>query len=184
MRDTLSKLEKAQIAYVDFSKNIKTLVMATVNKDGIPNASYTPYVKAGSDLYIYVSELAEHTQNLTHNKAVSVFLVEDESKTRNLHVRRRLTYICDIHKLDLKTDAYNAIMDQFAEKFGSTISLLRDLEDFHLFKLTPNKGSFVIGFGQAFTITGDNLEVLKHQNERGHTSSKPEVTKKMNAISG
>jgi len=42
------------------------------------------------------------------------------------------------------------IVDKFAQGFGSIITVLRDLEDFRVFKLTPTSGRFVMGFGKAF----------------------------------
>ncbi|MEO1378228.1 MAG: HugZ family protein, partial [Cyanobacteria bacterium J06635_10] len=36
------------------------------------------------------------------------------------------------------------------------------LADFRIFKLTPYNGRFVIGFGAAYHISGDNLDKLIH----------------------
>ena len=38
----------------------------------------------------------------------------------------------------------------------------RALPDFRIFQLTPRDGRFVIGFGAAYQISGDNLSQLTH----------------------
>ena len=34
--------------------------------------------------------------------------------------------------------------------------------DFHLFQLKPLRGSFVMGFGKAYTISGEKMDLLEH----------------------
>jgi len=182
-KEQLSKLEKAQIAYKAFPEAFKTLQMATVDSDGFPTASYSPYVKVESDYFVYVSELASHTQNLTDNKVASIFFVEDESESKHLFVRRRLSYACEVEEVERGSSEFDSVLDAYAEKFQDKfINMLRDLEDFHLFRLTPTKGGFVNGFGQAFRTTGEGLSILEHKNEAGHRSTSEKTDKQMDAL--
>ena len=182
-KEQLAKLEKAQVAYKAFPEEFKTLQMATVDSNGFPTASYSPYVKVESDYFVYVSELASHTQNLTDNKVASIFFVEDESESKHLFVRRRLSYACEVEEVERGSSEFDSVLDAYAEKFQDKfINMLRDLEDFHLFRLTPTKGGFVNGFGQAFRTTGEGLSILEHKNEAGHRSTGEKTDKQMDAL--
>ncbi|MEM6400972.1 MAG: HugZ family protein, partial [Cyanobacteria bacterium P01_D01_bin.116] len=59
-----------------------------------------------------------------------------------------------------ETDEWLNIVGKFEARFGEIIEMLRGLADFRIFKLTPDSGRFVIGFGQAYHISGDNLDKL------------------------
>ena len=51
MEDKISKLELAKATYKEFANEFKTVLMATVDENGYPNASYSPYVKYDDDFY-------------------------------------------------------------------------------------------------------------------------------------
>ncbi len=177
------KLERAKVAYKDFSDNFKTLQMATVSENGVPNVSYSPYVKHDGCFYIYVSELSEHTKNLMSNPVVSIFFIQNEEEAKHLFARRRLTYNCDVKEVSREDGLFNQVISKYAELFNEKfINMLKELEDFHLYQLQPNSGIFVNGFGQAFDTIGENMSELIHKNEVGHRSSNEEVEKKMNTI--
>ena len=53
-------------------------------------------------------------------------------------------------------------------KFGETITYLKNMKDFHLFEMKPNTGLLVSGFGKAFNFTGEGLNDIVHLNEKGH----------------
>ena len=182
MEEKLSKLEKAKLAYNIFSKEFQTLQMATVDANGAPNASYSPYVKFENEFYIYVSELSEHTPNLTKTKLASVFFVQNEEEAKHLFVRRRLTYNCNAKEVQRTDNLFKQVLDGFSDKFGDKfINMIRGLEDFHLFQLTPTSGIFVNGFGQAFDTVGEGMSELKHKNDVGHRASNEETKEQMEA---
>ena len=43
-------------------------------------------------------------------------------------------------------------MALYREEHGTTVDLLLTLPDFKLFRLTPDQGRLVLGFGRAFTL--------------------------------
>ena len=45
-------------------------------------------------------------------------------------------------------------------RFGKTLELLRTLPDFLLFRLNVENGSFIKGFGQAWSLEGNDLQIL------------------------
>ena len=127
----------------------------------MPNGSYTPFVMDEfKNIYIYVSGLSPHTQNINLNHKVNVLFIEDEAQTPQIFARRRLNYDCTAILIERETQTWLNIVDKFEARFGEIIQMLRSLDDFRIFKLTPHSGRFVIGFGQAYHINGDNLDKL------------------------
>lgn len=159
----MNKLEKATVEYQEFAQNFQSIIISTVNNQGVPNGSYTPFVMDESkNIYIYVSGLSIHTQNIDVNQKVSVLFIEDEVKTPQIFARRRLNYDCTATLVERETNEWNDIVEKFQRRFGEIIEMLRGLADFRIFKLTPYNGRFVIGFGAAYHISGDNLDKLIH----------------------
>ncbi|WP_071189188.1 pyridoxamine 5'-phosphate oxidase family protein [Trichormus sp. NMC-1] len=157
----MSKIEKAQAEYEKFTEEFESIIISTVNEQGIPNASYTPFVIDDTkNIYIYVSGLSTHTKNIYDHPHVSILFIEDEGKTKQIFARRRLTFDCNATLLERETEQWNQIVEQFQERFGEIIEMLRSLPDFRIFQLTPTEGRFVIGFGAAYHISGDNLNQL------------------------
>ena len=140
--------------------NCQTLQLATINSSGQPEASYAPYLYHNGSYYIFVSELASHTQNLLHNPQASIMLIESEADARNPFACKRFTAQCTVSEIHRDTDSYTPLLDQLEQQFGSTIGMLRTLPDFHLFELQPQQGRLVIGFGKAFGLNADELFAL------------------------
>ncbi|BAY87251.1 pyridoxamine 5'-phosphate oxidase-related FMN-binding protein [Calothrix parasitica NIES-267] len=157
----MSQLEKATLEYQQFTQEFQSIIISTVNDEGMPNGSYTPFVMDEcKNIYIYVSGLSPHTQNINLNNKVNVLFIEDEAQTPQIFARRRLNYDCTATLIERETETWLNIVEEFETRFGEIIELLRGLPDFRVFKLTPHSGRFVIGFGQAYHIDGDNLDKL------------------------
>jgi heme iron utilization protein len=164
----MSQLEQAQAEYDSFIEQFESVVLSTVSDRGIPNASYAPFVMdEAKNLYIYVSGLSTHTKNLYANPYVSVLAIEDEAKSQQVFARRRLTYECIAAPIARDTEEWNQIADCFQTRFGQTIELFRSLPDFRIFKLTPQEGRFVVGFGAIYHIKGNDLKQLIPINNSG-----------------
>ncbi len=157
----MNQIAKAQAEYENFTVQFGSIILSTVDAEGFPNASYTPFVMDEKKrIYIYVSGLATHTKNISANSKVSVLFIEDEAQTKQIFARRRLSFDCEPNLLARDTPQWTEIVDKFQGKFGEIIEMLRSLPDFRIFQLTPTKGRFVIGFGAAYQISGDNLNQL------------------------
>ncbi|MBR8837050.1 MAG: pyridoxamine 5'-phosphate oxidase family protein [Stigonema ocellatum SAG 48.90 = DSM 106950] len=158
----MSQFETALAAYQNFTDLFQSVILSTVSEDGIPNASYAPFVMDESkNIYIYVSGLSTHTQNLYSMPRVSVLFIEDESQTQQIFARRRLTFDCTPTVVDRDTELWNQIVHRFEARFGEIIQVFRDLPDFRIFQLIPSKGRFVIGFGAAYEVDPNNLSTLE-----------------------
>ena len=157
----IDQLKKAQVEYEKFPTEFTSIIMSTVSKEGIPDASYAPFViDDDKNIYIYVSGLATHTQNIHNHPFVSVLFIEDEVKTKQIFARRRLNFDCTANLIERESEKWQQIVDKFAIRFGELISTLRSLPDFRIFQLTPKNGRFVIGFGAAYNISSDNINQL------------------------
>ena len=74
----------------EFRLKFRSVLMATANEDGVPEASYAPYViDDAGHYYIYVSELSRHTRNLTQTGRVSLLFIEDEQSAANIFAQTR-----------------------------------------------------------------------------------------------
>ena len=149
----------------------RSLHLATRAPDGEPEASYAPFVcdEAGN-FYIFVSQLSRHTRNLLAHASLSILLIEPEADASQLFARKRLSYHCVAEVVAREDAEWEARLAAFEARFGAVIDILRSLEDFVLFRLVPQHGSFVKGFGQAYTIDASKIEhVSADRIKRGDT---------------
>ncbi len=145
----------------------KTLLMSTVSAEGVPDASYAPFVRMEDDcFYVYVSGLSRHTVNLEATGLVSILFVEDERDAKQLFARRRLSFDSRVELIPRDSETWKDVMDRFSSKFGDVIDVIRPLRDFKLFRITPETGIYVKGFGRAYRISGGNLDNFEHIDER------------------
>ncbi|MGD1911988.1 MAG: HugZ family protein [Rivularia sp. (in: cyanobacteria)] len=162
-------IEEVRKEYQAFTSVVESLMLGTVDSEENPNVSYTPFViDEDKNIYVFVSGMSVHTQNLHTNGKASVMFVEDERDSKQIFARRRLTYDCTGSLVEKNNPQWDLIADKFAERFGDIIDALRGLPDFRIFKLTPYKGLFVIGFGAAYRISGENLNDVIHITGNGH----------------
>ena len=140
------------------------LLLATLNQQTIPELSATPFIKRENCFYIFISELAAHTQNLLRQPSASVMFIANEKDSRNLFARERLIFKCIAEERLPSDEGYAAVLDQLAQTFGSVVGVLRGLSDFHLFCLRPIEGQYVVGFGKAYRVEPES-GVLAHISE-------------------
>ncbi|MEW5958118.1 MAG: pyridoxamine 5'-phosphate oxidase family protein [Chloroflexota bacterium] len=162
MSDTTNNLTEAYRAYDRLLTNQQSLMLATVNEDGSPLVSYSPYiVDEHKQFYIFVSQLAAHTANLRQRgEQVSLMLIEDEAAAAQVFARRRVTFQCQATPVARHSDEWREVIDRYRNRFGKLVDLLGALPDFQLFKLSPTLGRLVVGFGQAYTLSGEQLDTL------------------------
>lgn len=163
----------AQLALEALSREVRTAQLATVDREGLPEVSYSPFVpQADGRLLIYVSALAKHTGNLHQLPVASLMLVEDETHAATLYARRRATWRCTVDPIARDDAAFGHHMSEFRERFGPIIDELAKLRDFRLLALTPGKGRLVLGFGAAFALDGWTVQALVRGRHRSE-SEKP-----------
>ncbi len=161
-----------QATYATFTESFKSCYLATSDVSGFPNASYAPFAMAeDKSIFINISELSRHTQNLMANPRASVLFIEEESTAKFIFGRKRLTYQCEAEILYRGFPAWDEGMALMEKKFGESMSGMKSMADFHLFRLKPREGIMVLGFGAAYAIGGEGLSEIRHQNGKGHGHS-------------
>ena len=151
-------------AYQTFTDPFKSVVLGTVSAAGQPQASYAPFVKDEvGNLYVFVSGLSAHTQNLTAIGKVSALFVEDEAQTPQIFARKRLSYDCTATLIARDSEHWRSLVQQFEDRFGNIIEVMKGLADFRIFQLQPQSGRFVLGFGAAYDVDPNDLSQLIHR---------------------
>lgn len=151
----------------EFRQNRKTIQLATVDEEGRPNVSYAPFVQNQEGYFVLISQIARHARNLESNPHVSLMMIEDETESKQLFARKRLTFDAVATTVERDSDLWHQIIAQMQERFGEIIDGLSQLQDFILFNLKAERGLFVKGFGQAYQVSGDDLIDFVHLQE-GH----------------
>ncbi|MBV67291.1 MAG: heme utilization protein HutZ [Candidatus Marinimicrobia bacterium] len=153
--------------------NMSSLILGTTNNKNLPNSSYAPFgIDNENNFYIFISELSKHTKNIMLNPNVSLMIIEDESKSKTIFARKRLTITGKASIINRNEKDWNQKIKILENKFDDTFTYLKNMEDFHLFKITPISGLLVFGFAKAFNLEGPELVNVVHLNEKGHRPKK------------
>lgn len=146
--------------------SVQSVILATTDNEGVPTSSYAPYVQDGKDFYVLVSFMAKHTKNLLNGYA-SVMFIEDESSTKQVYARERLTIDANTSQVERDSDLWNTIIGSLKERHGKVVEIISEMKDFILVKLEPTAGNYVNGFGSAYYVD-ENLEIVQHRNDVDH----------------
>jgi putative heme iron utilization protein len=155
--------------------DVKSMMLATVHKDGSPLASYTPFSQnnEGSGLWILVSDLAGHAQNLARGKQCSALVIRDEQNSAQVYVRERLQFEMRAEECPRDDTCWDSGVKALRDRHGGLIDTLISLSDFRLFQLQPQSGRYIVGFGQAYELKAGSLSVIDH-HLRGPTGPQKE----------
>lgn len=156
-KPTRSPLQGADLrnAILHFRDQHRSVLIASSDRDGCPDASYAPYlVDAQQRPLIFVSRLATHTNNLLDSGQASLLFIADESQSPNLFARQRLIYQCNVAEVLSGSDEHRLLLNDMVKYLGPIIKTLRQLPDFHLLRLTPTHGRYIEGFGKAYSWQG------------------------------
>ena len=163
-------MKKIYNEYVEFMNDAKSVYISTVNefRGGVaPEISYSPsIVDEDKNIYILVSTLSKRTESLLAERNVSLMFIEPEEQCEEIYVRTRLILYCTTLQIAREMGAGHLLWDelvaQFTAKFGDIINMLVTLDDFKMFCFRPIRGTFVKGFGKAYTIEGKDKDQISH----------------------
>ncbi|MCC3215010.1 pyridoxamine 5'-phosphate oxidase family protein [Chryseobacterium sp. X308] len=147
----------------------KSVILATVDAEGNPNSSYAPFVQVDQTFYILVSFMAKHTKNLADGRKTSIMFIEDESATKQIYARERLTLEAAASQIERDSEVWNAVVGKLRETHGKVVEVISEMGDFILIALQPLKGSYVNGFGSAYFVNS-KLDIVEHRNDANHQS--------------
>ncbi|MGC4130577.1 MAG: pyridoxamine 5'-phosphate oxidase family protein [Bergeyella sp.] len=148
-------------------ESLNSVILATVDAEGNPNSSYAPFAEIDNKFYVLVSFMAKHTKNLAEGRKTSVMLIEDESATKQIYARERLTLETIPSQIERDSEQWNTVMAKLKERHGKILDILGEMTDFILIALSPVKGAYVNGFGSAYFVD-ENLNVTEHRNDQNH----------------
>jgi hypothetical protein len=126
--------------------------------DGEPNLAMVAYAFAEdfSAFYIHVSKLGKHTIDMESNPRVSLLITEIDDRRADPQTLARVS-IRGIAGILPRTDSgYAQVKKIYLERFPEAEQLF-SLEDFNIWRITPNGGRFVAGFGRAFNLVPEAL---------------------------
>jgi len=135
-----------------FLEQFSSVILSSVKENATAHTSYAPFISDNDCFYVYVSSLAKHSHTLKNGSAC-LFFIEDEAQAKNIFARTRISIDCHVMIIDPEQSDYLPLLDNFEQRHGPTVKLLRSLPDFILFELRPQSASFVTGFGAAYDIT-------------------------------
>ncbi len=153
-----STQDNLQGEITDFIQLQKTLILSSIDPQGQPYASYAPFGIGDECLYVLLSDIALHAVNLKLNPTPSVMIIQDENASGELFARLRVTYRVEATEIaHTAGEAYETGINALVARHGQRINELKQLRDFHLFRLQPVSGRYVKGFGRAYDFSGKSL---------------------------
>lgn len=152
-----------------YLEQFKSAVLGTLGENGYPFSSYAPFYYDGKTVYIFISDIATHAQNMQRDPRASVLFIEDESSSPQIFARKRISLQCDVKRIDREEDIFEPVMHAFIAKQGGTLSMLMGMRDFNLYALTPIYGEATFGFGDAYHVGGVEMnELVTRRGDTGH----------------
>jgi heme iron utilization protein len=137
-------------------------------EEGAPAVSLVPFVVLSEPVrfYILVSELSPHTRMLRTDARCGWMISEapKEADARSNHALTRFMTRARAQFLSRESARDVGVEAAYRARFPIAETLL-GLSDFYFVALTPIEGSasMVQGFGRAYEVHGENLDVFTHR---------------------
>ncbi|MGL6104855.1 pyridoxamine 5'-phosphate oxidase family protein, partial [Romboutsia sp.] len=150
-------------------KEKHTLMVSSKDKQGEANISCAAYVYCNKKIYIYISEIANHYQNLLDNPKISAMIIEDEQNAKTVFDRERISLNCVARRLEESNEVLQTIYEKFDESHGAKMMKILKTMDFDIFELEILGGRYIEGFSRVQDITLENGEFkLKKADYKQH----------------
>ena len=156
MRDEIKQIELKKKKLIENNNSM----IISVNGDDVIDLGYSPYIFYENYYYIFVSELSTHVKLLLKKKVGTFMIINDETNSQNIWARIRLKFSAKIEVIIRDSEDFRIICEKIRYKHGKTMNLIKQFSDFHLIKIIPSRGTFISGFGNAFNLEGQCLNVI------------------------
>jgi hypothetical protein len=125
---------------------------------GAPNVGMVLFAPAPdfSALFLHLSQLALHTQDLYAEPAASLLVAERDADNRNPQTLARVSLQGSARLIPADAPDYAGAKAAYLERFPFA-QFNFTLPDFGLFRFVPTAGRYVGGFGKAFAVAADDL---------------------------
>ena len=141
---------------------LRTLYLAINSADKVPEMGVSPFIRREGGLYIYTSHLSPHVRDLFDQGEATCMLCADEGGSQNIWARNRLKFSVKALEITRDDGYFDKLCNDFISAHGPTMSVIRDFTDFHMIRLTPQKGVLILGFAKAFIVSGTNFDITAH----------------------
>jgi putative heme iron utilization protein len=125
---------------------------------GEPAVSMVPFVlpAGGTQLFIHVSALASHTQDMQAHARVGLLVMAEVDACGSPQALPRVALQADAVRLPRGGDGYAAARAAYLARFPDPAATF-DLGDFSIVALQPVAARLVAGFGRAYGLAGEAL---------------------------
>lgn len=159
----VKKAEKLRDKLLSSAQTIGISILTpTAEGQGMPDIGFAPFIRLEGSFYIYSSDLSSHIRSLIAGQPVQFFLIADEGSSQNIWARVRLKFRASVEELSREDAAFDSLLNSIGDKHGPVMDLIRSFTDFHLFKITPERGNLVTGFAAAFEVERADFEIKTH----------------------
>ena len=125
-------------------------VLGTNGKDNFPFLSKIIPMYKNNKLYLLISDLSEHTQNIVLNQNVSIyFSLKELNKTKSNNPRLTINGIIKKHVLKKKDKEFINLLNTY-QKIENGSKMWGMFTDFNFYSLIPKRALYIEGFGKAY----------------------------------
>jgi len=130
--------------------NYEISVLGTNGKDNFPFLSKIIPMYKNDKLYLLISDLSEHTKNITLNQYVSIyFSLKELNKTKSNNPRLTINGILKKHDLNKNDTVFLDLLESY-QKIENGSKMWGMFTDFNFYSLIPKRALYIEGFGKAY----------------------------------
>ncbi len=125
-------------------------VLGTNGKDNFPFLSKIIPMYKNNKLYLLISDLSEHTQNIVANQNVSIyFSLKELNKSKSNNPRLTINGIIKKNVLKKKDKEFIDLLNTY-QKIENGSKMWGMFTDFNFYSLIPKRALYIEGFGKAY----------------------------------
>ena len=126
-------------------------------RDGAPMVSMTLFMPEEdfSALYVHVSRLAWHTQDMARDRRVALSVAESDDGRADPFTLMRVTVRGEAAQIE---DENGKLKNRWLARFPAQ-AINFELADFSFWRLTPRDARFVAGFGRIHNLSATDLKM-------------------------
>lgn len=128
-------------------------------REGAPLVSMVSYLPEEdfSAFYVHVSQLAQHTQDMSADARVGLLITEVDDGRPDPQTLARISILGMAEQLSMDEEAYPKTRSRYIARFPQSAPLF-GFGDFKLWRIVLKSARFVAGFAQAFNLSPDALK--------------------------
>tara|TARA_B100001741_G_scaffold277045_1_gene248242 strand:+ start:291 stop:767 length:477 start_codon:yes stop_codon:yes gene_type:complete len=130
--------------------NYQQVTLGTIDENEFPYLSKVIPMYFESKIFLLISDLSHHTQNIIKNEKASIYFALEEKNKQKLN-NPRLTLTGHIKKLNLvkKNKKFNTLLKNYI-KIEKSSELWGKFDDFNFYNFRIIKYIYVKSFGKAY----------------------------------